>query len=117
MNLLIVERFDRHGASEGVQYLLFTDYADAEQFARRLAVDYFGCPELPAEGEFESTGIKGDVLYYREQIIINWTEQPRTQGGAVGDSHCLSVEPVGYSSAQTRLDFWNQPPVQTDTLV
>jgi|GEM_PF-2933558 len=108
MYLLITERYDRDSVSEGAHYLSFMEYAPAETFARRLAVDYHQCPELPVEGDFESALIKGDVTYNREHIMISWTVQPRTPGGPLGDSYYIGVEPVSQASVETQLDFWNQ---------
>ncbi len=108
MYLLITERYDRNSVSEGAHYLSFTEYAPAEAFARRLAVDYHQCPELPVEGNFESALIKGDVMYNREHIMISWTVQPRTPCGLLGDSYYIGVEPVSRASVETKLDFWNQ---------
>jgi len=108
MFLLITERYDQRDTSEGAHYLLFAEYRDADAFARRLAVDYHECPELPLEGDFSSSTVKGDVMYYHGRVIISWTVQPRSPGGAIGDSYCISVETVGQVSPDTRLDFWNQ---------
>ena len=69
MHLLILERYDCGGISEGVQYLQFDDRAKAELFARRLASEYFRCPLLVGEGDFAQpaealAGLFGNMMMF-----------------------------------------------------
>ena len=120
--LLITERFDRNGTSEGTDHLLFDDHDTAVDFARRLTLWYAGMPdELPLptlhnsathavirSGEFATKDVKGEVWTYEKEYYIEWTYQPTQTDGPFGDSHCLTVKPLRLYTPATRLDFWNE---------